>query len=171
MASAGRILIMPKGDYDASTEYEMLDLVKHNGKSWLAKKTSVGVEPSDENSGHWHDLFDTLDVANNLTTEEEGKALDATQGRRLAEALDGYEFSTIVYERVSPDENGFLNIKEVKAEDAEVVSCRLISRDGFCIPYPNNNTDHYWSYRILTWDLQPIVGEYVDIKVIFAAKK
>ena len=39
MASAGRILIMPKGDWKEETEYEMLDLVYHNGTSWLAKRS------------------------------------------------------------------------------------------------------------------------------------
>ena len=58
MASAGRILIMPKDDYNAETTYEMLDLVKHNGKSWLAKKTSVGIEPSEVNKEYWQDMFD-----------------------------------------------------------------------------------------------------------------
>lgn len=58
MASAGRILILPKGNYDAETEYEMLDLVKHNGTSWLAKKTSVGIEPSEANAEYWQDMFD-----------------------------------------------------------------------------------------------------------------
>lgn len=58
MASAGRILIIPKGDWSAETEYEMLDLVKHNGKSWLAKKNAVGIEPIEENSEYWQDMFD-----------------------------------------------------------------------------------------------------------------
>lgn len=53
MASAGRILIMPKGNWDANTEYEMLDLVFHNGTSWLAKKNVVGIEPSEDNEEHW----------------------------------------------------------------------------------------------------------------------
>ena len=58
MASAGRILIMPKGDWNAETEYEMLDLVKHNGTSWLAKKESTGIEPTVENSEHWQNMFE-----------------------------------------------------------------------------------------------------------------
>ena len=57
MASAGRILIMPKGEYNAETEYEMLDLVSHNGKSWLAKKNAVGIEPREENAEYWQDMF------------------------------------------------------------------------------------------------------------------
>lgn len=82
MASAGRILIMPKGTYNASTTYKMLDMVYHNGTSWLAKKTATGIEPSDANSEYWHSMFD-LDIANNLTTTEGGKVLDARQGKIL----------------------------------------------------------------------------------------
>ena len=82
MASAGRILIMPKGNYDSSATYEMLDMVHYNGTSWLAKKTATGVEPSAANSEHWHNMFD-IEIANNLTTTDEGKALDARQGKIL----------------------------------------------------------------------------------------
>lgn len=53
MASAGRILIMPKGKWNAETTYEMLDLVFHSGISWLAKKDVVGIEPTEANSEHW----------------------------------------------------------------------------------------------------------------------
>ena len=60
MASAGRILIMPKGNYNAETQYEMLDLVYHNGTSWLAKKTTKGIEPGEANSEHWHNLIDIV---------------------------------------------------------------------------------------------------------------
>lgn len=53
MADAGRILIMPKGNYDANTEYEMLDLVYYNGGSWIARQTVKGIEPNDANITHW----------------------------------------------------------------------------------------------------------------------
>ena len=82
MASAGRILIMPKGNYDSSATYEMLDMVQHNGTSWLAKKTVTGIEPIAENSEYWHNMFN-IDIANNLTTTEAGKVLDARQGKIL----------------------------------------------------------------------------------------
>lgn len=58
MATAGRILIIPKGEYDAEKTYEMLDLVTYNGISWLAKKTAVGIEPSEGNEEYWQNLFD-----------------------------------------------------------------------------------------------------------------
>lgn len=49
---------MPKGDYNAETTYEMLDLVFYNGTSWLAKKVSTGIEPNNENSEYWQNMFD-----------------------------------------------------------------------------------------------------------------
>lgn len=63
MASAGRILILPKGDYDSTKEYEMLDLVFHGGTSWLAKKSSVGVEPSDANTEYWFKMCQSVDLS------------------------------------------------------------------------------------------------------------
>ena len=62
MASAGRILIMPKGNYDANTEYEMLDLVFNGGASWVAKKNVVGIEPTDENTEHWMKMCESVDL-------------------------------------------------------------------------------------------------------------
>ena len=53
MQSAGRILLMPKGDYSASVTYEMLDLVNHNGASWVCKKDCTGQEPSGSNTEFW----------------------------------------------------------------------------------------------------------------------
>lgn len=47
MASAGRILIVPKGNWDSGTEYEMLDLVFHNDASWIATKPSIDIAPGD----------------------------------------------------------------------------------------------------------------------------
>jgi hypothetical protein len=58
MTTAGRILIIPKGDYDSTQTYEMLDLVKHNGTSWLAKKESTGIEPTVENAEYWQNMFE-----------------------------------------------------------------------------------------------------------------
>lgn len=56
MADAGRILIIPRGDYDANSTYDKLDLVKYKGTSWLAKKNATGVEPSE--GEYWQNMFD-----------------------------------------------------------------------------------------------------------------
>lgn len=86
MAIAGRVLIMPKGAYNASTNYEILDMVSHNGTSWLAKKPSIGIEPSAVNGDYWHSLIG-MAKANNLTTTEDGYVLDARQGKVLMDAI------------------------------------------------------------------------------------
>ena len=86
MAVAGRILIMPKGAYDATKTYEMLDLVNHNGISWLAKKTCVGITPSDDASEYWHNML-KLNIVNNLEATEAGGVLDARQGKVIADLL------------------------------------------------------------------------------------
>ena len=80
MASAGRILIMPKGDWSAETEYEMLDLVKHNGTSWLAKKESTGIEPTTENSEYWQNMFDTEAYFQMLDSKIEEKIKEYMEG-------------------------------------------------------------------------------------------
>ena len=69
MASAGRILIMPRGNYDASLPYEKLDLVSHNGYAWLAKKTVEGIEPSEENAEYWHNMFDLSKILSSTNAE------------------------------------------------------------------------------------------------------
>ena len=60
MATAGRILIMPKGVYDASATYEMLDLVSYNGKGWICKQTCTGIAP--EEGDYWSLMFDASNV-------------------------------------------------------------------------------------------------------------
>lgn len=79
MASAGRILIMPKGNYSASATYEALDLVYHNGASWLAKKTVSNIEPSAANYEYWHNLLDiTPETIGAIPKENLGQAIYAS---------------------------------------------------------------------------------------------
>lgn len=73
MTTAGRILIMPKGNWDSEKTYEMLDLVYHNGTSWLAKKESIGVEPTVNNTDYWQNMFDA-DAFLDAKIEEKVKA-------------------------------------------------------------------------------------------------
>jgi hypothetical protein len=99
MASAGRILIMPKGYYDSSITYEMLDLVSHNGKTWLAKKTVSGIEPSETNSEYWMDMF-------NITAETFG-----------ALSKSGGELNGDLY--IKKANNGYVMISKNHSSDAD----------------------------------------------------
>ena len=51
--SAGRVLLIPKGDWNAETTYTGLDWVRHNGGAWVCKNTCTNVEPTEENSDNW----------------------------------------------------------------------------------------------------------------------
>lgn len=51
MISAGRVLLMPKGDYDPNATYELLDIVSYNGSSYIAKGTTTGNLPT--NTTYW----------------------------------------------------------------------------------------------------------------------
>lgn len=50
-ASAGRILLISRGDYNPLTEYYILDIVRDGGKTWVCKQTCTGQTP-DENA-YW----------------------------------------------------------------------------------------------------------------------
>lgn len=69
MASAGKILITPKGEWNSGTEYEVLDLVRHNGIPWLAKETVQGIEPKDSNDRYWFKLLDVDELINNKISQ------------------------------------------------------------------------------------------------------
>lgn len=43
----GKVGIVPRGEYNQSTEYSALDVVKHNGGSYLVLKNVKGVEPAE----------------------------------------------------------------------------------------------------------------------------
>ena len=57
MNSAGRILIMPKGEWKEETEYKMLDIVRDGGRAWICKKPCKGIKPSTTDETYWHDLL------------------------------------------------------------------------------------------------------------------
>ena len=53
-AIAGRVLIIPKGAYNANVTYNLLDAVFFNGSTYIAKDTTTGNPPSD--TEHWQIL-------------------------------------------------------------------------------------------------------------------
>ena len=118
MAVAGRILIMPKGEYDASKTYETLDLVSHNGFSWLAKKSCVGIEPSNEASEYWHNMLNiSIDDINKLAEDvkalvlHEDVTLEQTADFMQVELKEGYHLtSAMVNASVTGDSDIIIGI-------------------------------------------------------------
>lgn len=61
-ASAGTVLIKPNGTWNSTTTYKMLNLVKHNDKSYIAKKTNVNIEPGTDNEEYWFMFLDPTEM-------------------------------------------------------------------------------------------------------------
>ena len=51
MASAGRVLPLPKGAYSSTTTYHLLDFVSYQGSTYICKQTSTGNAPT--NTTYW----------------------------------------------------------------------------------------------------------------------
>lgn len=54
---AGRVLLMPQGEYSATKQYYMLDLVEYNGCGYVAKQATKGNLPIDQN--YWQQMGTT----------------------------------------------------------------------------------------------------------------
>ena len=64
MTNAGRILIIPRGDWSNLTSYDMLDLVTYNDMAYIARQASVGVNPRDDTSKtYWQPFGTVVDIA------------------------------------------------------------------------------------------------------------
>lgn len=70
MINAGRILIVPKGDWNNLDPYEMLDLVTYSKTAYIARKASVGVNPqTDVQHEYWQPFGTAVEIA---TTDKPG---------------------------------------------------------------------------------------------------
>lgn len=59
----GPVLSVPKGDWDANTTYERLNLVRHNSAAWICNvATSIGVEPTEDSTDWYLQVKDTSSV-------------------------------------------------------------------------------------------------------------
>ena len=119
MASAGRILIMPKGDYNAETQYEMLDLVGCDNHAWICKKTCKGIKPtSDVGKEYWHDLFGVpLNlISDDLIIKDYGVLLASNVYTALSAKKDeeNSRFIRVINQLYSEDTTGSLQFVEFR---------------------------------------------------------
>lgn len=78
---AGKVMPRPRGPYDETTAYRILDMVTLNNKLWIAKKSNlIGVEPSEANRDSWMLAVDGTTDVNEFATEiyQKFDAIDAT---------------------------------------------------------------------------------------------
>ena len=63
MTNAGRILIMPRGDWDNATSYSMLDLVTGSDNvAYLAKQPSLNIDPTTDTGIYWQTFGSAVSV-------------------------------------------------------------------------------------------------------------
>lgn len=68
MVNAGRILILAKGAWSATTNYTQLDLVSYNSIAYLARQASVGVNPAqDTQMSYWMPFGSAASIATTST--------------------------------------------------------------------------------------------------------
>lgn len=63
-SSAGRVLMIPKGEYNSSTQYYQLDVVLYNGDSYVAKQNTIGNAPT--NTTYWQPMTTAAEDVNSL---------------------------------------------------------------------------------------------------------
>lgn len=68
MVNAGRILIIPKGQWSNLVSYDMLDLVTEGSIAYIARQASVGVNPSTDTSmTYWQTFGSAAEIATTTT--------------------------------------------------------------------------------------------------------
>lgn len=100
MAIAGRVAIVPKGEYSNAVTYDKLDLVMFNNDAYIAKKASTGIEPT--NDEYW------MLILNNVVAEDLEKIINGTTpvgNANDADKLDGFHASAFVQNLVVSSEN------------------------------------------------------------------
>ena len=85
MAIAGRVAIVPKGEYSNAVTYDKLDLVMFNNDAYVAKKASTGIEPTDDE--YW------MLILNNVVAEDLENIINGTTPVGNANQLGGKDAS------------------------------------------------------------------------------
>lgn len=59
-SSAGRVLLLPKGDYNSATTYKPLDYVNYNGSTYVCKQQCTNTVPT--NTTYWQLMAAGVDM-------------------------------------------------------------------------------------------------------------
>lgn len=147
MVNAGRILIMPKGDWSNLTTYDMLDLVAYNGVAYLARQTNIGQNPSTDTSmTYWQPFGSASAIA---TTSSPGLVMP--DGETIAIDNTGLitvniDNNTLVYDSV----NGYLKAV-VSSALANLTDVNITSaQNGQALIY--DSTSQKWENTTLYGD-------------------
>ena len=87
--SAGRVLLMLKGEWNSTTTYTNLDIVHHGTQTWVCKKNCVGVEPSDSQTDYWQGM--AKDAIEQVATKTANGLMSAADKTKLDNLSEGAE--------------------------------------------------------------------------------
>ena len=128
MANAGRVAIVPKGDYSSATAYKRLDLVRYNNNAYVAKKASTGVAPTD--TTYWMLAMENItqqqydDLVNGTTPAGKAAALTDEEAAKWQTKLDNIQTTS----RATLSQAGWYRVAEYSGAVAgdEANSTQLI---------------------------------------------
>ena len=86
-ASAGRVLLISKGDWNDRTTYTGLDMVRHNGATWVCKNTCTNVEPTEANADNWQMMARDGDIVT-ADTAMSDSSTNAVQNKVIKSYVD-----------------------------------------------------------------------------------
>lgn len=86
-AIAGRVLLIPKGAYNALTTYNPLDFVTYGANSYVCKQTSVGNLPT--NTTYWQLMAQGATAADQITYDNTVSGLTADDVQEAVDELKG----------------------------------------------------------------------------------
>lgn len=109
--SAGRVLIIPCGDYDATRTYQMLDSVEYNGTSYLCKQQSTGNLPT--NKTYWQAMGAAGSGVSNFITLSEDERADFLKAATITKAAGANEDVSLVFEIANNDLVRAANVKGI----------------------------------------------------------
>ena len=106
--SAGRVLLIPKGDWNAETTYTGLDWVRHNGATWVCKNTCTNIEPTEENSVNWQILARDGEAGTKITVDAEASdtSENPIQNKAIKKYVDEHTPEIADMTGATADQNG-----------------------------------------------------------------
>lgn len=126
-ASAGKVMPRPMGDYNALTEYKVLDIVTYNDRPYMAKQTTTGNLPT--NTTYWMLLLDFPTQVDNVPTQnsqnlvKSGGVYDATADKMKK---DGSNADNVVFGLSSGSLN-YVNVEKDAGDNQTVTITKTIS--------------------------------------------
>ena len=147
MVNAGRILIMPKGDWNALTTYDMLDLVAENGIAYLARQTNIGQNPSTDTSMTYWQPFGSASAIATTTSPglvmPDGETISIDGSGLVKVNIDN---NTLVYDSVNHYLKAAVSSALANLTDVNITS----AQNGQALIY--DNTSQKWENTTLYGD-------------------